>query len=137
MMDYKKSLSEDGGDLEKVYEYLQKKGLSTADKKSRQLVAEGRIGSYIHDFCIIVLIEDNCETVFGGRGETFKELVDDLAKQVAFCPQGDGSLQHRRSIAWTIIGAPVSLCSAFVVTGRATVHRNTDGTSPGPSHNFQ
>ncbi|XP_019255642.1 PREDICTED: uncharacterized protein LOC109234212 isoform X2 [Nicotiana attenuata] len=87
MMDCKKALSETGGDLEKAQEYLRKKGLSTADKKSSRLAAEGRIGSYIHDSRIGVLIEINCETDFVGRSETFKEFVDDLAMQVAACPQ--------------------------------------------------
>ncbi|KAL9993474.1 putative translation elongation factor EFTs/EF1B, UBA-like superfamily, nucleic acid-binding protein [Helianthus debilis subsp. tardiflorus] len=87
MMDCKKALSETGGDIEKAQEYLRKKGLSTADKKSARLAAEGRIGSYIHDSRIGVLIEVNCETDFVGRSEKFKELVDDLAMQVVACPK--------------------------------------------------
>ncbi|XP_031272162.1 uncharacterized protein LOC116130586 [Pistacia vera] len=87
MMDCKKALSETGGDLERAQEYLRKKGLSAADKKSSRLAAEGRIGSYIHDSRIGVLIEVNCETDFVGRSEKFKELVDDLAMQVVACPQ--------------------------------------------------
>ncbi|KAK6151821.1 hypothetical protein DH2020_014456 [Rehmannia glutinosa] len=87
MMDCKKALSETGGDLEKAQEYLRKKGLSSADKKSSRLAAEGRIGSYIHDSRIGVLIEVNCETDFVGRSQNFKELVDDLAMQVVACPQ--------------------------------------------------
>ncbi|KAJ4970210.1 hypothetical protein NE237_003309 [Protea cynaroides] len=87
MMDCKKALAETGGNLEKAQEYLRKKGLSTADKKSSRLAAEGRIGSYIHDSRIGVLIEVNCETDFVGRSEKFKELVDDLAMQVVACPQ--------------------------------------------------
>ncbi|XP_065850373.1 polyprotein of EF-Ts, chloroplastic isoform X2 [Euphorbia lathyris] len=86
MMDCKKALSETGGDLEKAQEYLRKKGLSAADKKSSRLAAEGRIGSYIHDSRIGVLIEVNCETDFVGRSENFKELVDDLAMQVVASP---------------------------------------------------
>ncbi|CAN1764945.1 Polyprotein of EF-Ts, chloroplastic [Linum perenne] len=78
MMDCKKALSETGGDLEKAQEYLRKKGLSSADKKSSRIAAEGRIGSYIHDSRIGVLIE---------RSEEFKELVNDLAMQVVACPQ--------------------------------------------------
>ncbi|CAI0628779.1 unnamed protein product [Linum tenue] len=78
MMDCKKALAETGGDLEKAQDYLRKKGLSSADKKSSRLAAEGRIGSYIHDSRIGVLIEVNCET---------DELVDDLAMQVVACPQ--------------------------------------------------
>ncbi|MCL7050266.1 hypothetical protein MKW94_028403 [Papaver nudicaule] len=87
MMDCKKALAETEGDLEKAQEYLRKKGLSTADKKSSRLAAEGRIGSYIHDTRIGVLIEVNCETDFVGRSEKFKELVDDLAMQAVACPQ--------------------------------------------------
>lgn len=87
MMDCKRALSETEGDLGKAQEYLRKKGLSTADKKSSRLAAEGRIGSYIHDSRIGVLIEVNCETDFVARGEKFKELVDDLAMQVVACPQ--------------------------------------------------
>ncbi|XP_048133898.1 polyprotein of EF-Ts, chloroplastic isoform X2 [Rhodamnia argentea] len=87
MMDCKKALSETGGNLEKAQEYLRKKGLSTADKKSSRLAAEGRIGCYIHDSRIGVLVEVNSETDFVGRSEKFKELVDDLAMQVVACPQ--------------------------------------------------
>ncbi|XP_057785773.1 polyprotein of EF-Ts, chloroplastic [Salvia miltiorrhiza] len=87
MMDCKKALSETGGDLEKAHEYLRKKGLAAADKKSSRIAAEGRIGTYIHDSRIGVLIEVNCETDFVGRSENFKELVDDLAMQVVASPQ--------------------------------------------------
>ncbi|ONK60779.1 uncharacterized protein A4U43_C08F22520 [Asparagus officinalis] len=87
MMDCKKALTETGGDLEKAQEYLRKKGLSSADKKSSRLAVEGRISSYIHDSRIGVLIEVNSETDFVARNEKFKELVDDLAMQVVACPQ--------------------------------------------------
>ncbi|KAK9697704.1 hypothetical protein RND81_08G054900 [Saponaria officinalis] len=87
MMDCKKALSETGGDVEKAQEYLRKKGLASAEKKSSRIAAEGRIGTYIHDARIGVLIEVNCETDFVGRSENFKEMVDDLAMQVAACPQ--------------------------------------------------
>lgn len=87
MMDCKKALSETGGDIVKAQEFLRKKGLASADKKASRATAEGRIGSYIHDSRIGVLIEVNCETDFVSRGEIFKELVEDLAMQVAACPQ--------------------------------------------------
>lgn len=86
-MDCKKALSETGGDIVKAQEFLRKKGLASADKKASRATAEGRIGSYIHDSRIGVLIEVNCETDFVSRGEIFKELVEDLAMQVAACPQ--------------------------------------------------
>ncbi|CAI0628777.1 unnamed protein product [Linum tenue] len=87
MMDCKKALSETGGDIIKAIEFLRTKGLASAEKKASRTTAEGRIGSYIHDSRIGILIEVNCETDFVSRGEIFKELVDDLAMQVAACPQ--------------------------------------------------
>lgn len=87
MMDCKKALSETGGDIIKAQEFLRKKGLASADKKASRVTAEGRIGSYIHDSRIGILVEVNCETDFVSRGEIFKELVDDIAMQVAACPQ--------------------------------------------------
>jgi elongation factor Ts len=87
MMDCKKALSETEGDIVKAQEYLRKKGLASADKKSSKVTAEGRIGSYIHDNRIGILVEVNCETDFVARGDIFTELVEDLAMQVAACPQ--------------------------------------------------
>lgn len=87
MMDCKKALSETGGDIVKAQEFLRKKGLASAEKKASRVTAEGRIGSYIHDSRIGVLVEVNCETDFVSRGDIFKELVEDLAMQVAACPQ--------------------------------------------------
>jgi len=87
MMDCKKALTETGGDLLKAQEFLRKKGLASADKKSGRIAAEGRVGSYIHDNRIGVLIEVNCETDFVSRGDSFKQLVEDLAMQVVACPQ--------------------------------------------------
>lgn len=87
MMDCKKALSESGGDIVKAQEFLRKKGLASADKKASRATAEGRIGSYIHDSRIGILLEVNCETDFVSRGDIFKELVDDLAMQAAACPQ--------------------------------------------------
>lgn len=87
MMDCKKALAETAGDIVKAQEFLRKKGLASAEKKSSRVTAEGRIGSYIHDSRIGILVEVNCETDFVSRGDIFKELVDDLAMQAAACPQ--------------------------------------------------
>lgn len=86
-MDCKKALAETSGDIVEAQEYLRKKGLASADKKASRATAEGRIGSYIHDSRIGILLEVNCETDFVARGDIFKQLVDDLAMQVAACPQ--------------------------------------------------
>ena len=84
IMDCKKALKECDGDLEKAADYLKKKGIADASKKSSRVAAEGAIGSYIHmGGKIGVIIEVNCETDFVAKTDEFKELVHNLAMQVA------------------------------------------------------
>lgn len=84
MMDCKKALQETGGDLEKAVQYLREKGLAAAAKKAGRVAAEGLIDAYVHgDGRIGVLIEVNCETDFVAKTDEFRQLVRDLALQVA------------------------------------------------------
>ena len=87
MMDCKKALNETDGNLDKAIEWLRKKGIASAEKKSGRVAAEGAIGSYIHTGSRVgVLIELNCETDFVARGEIFQELLKDVSMQIAACP---------------------------------------------------
>lgn len=87
MMDCKKALKETDGDMEKAIEWLRQKGIASADKKAGRVAAEGLVGSYIHTGGRVgVLVEVNCETDFVARREEFKELVRDIAMQIAACP---------------------------------------------------
>ncbi len=87
MMDCKKALNETNGNLEKAIEWLRKKGIASAEKKSGRVAAEGSIGSYIHTGSRVgVLLELNCETDFVARGEIFQSLLKDISMQVAACP---------------------------------------------------
>ena len=87
MMDCKKALNETDGNLEKASEWLRKKGIASAEKKSGRVAAEGSIGSYIHTGSRVgVLLELNCETDFVARGEIFQSLLKDVSMQVAACP---------------------------------------------------
>lgn len=84
MMDCKKALAEVNGDMEKAIEYLRKKGLATAAKRAGKTANEGLVQAYIHGGGRIgVLIEVNCETDFVARTDDFRELVHNLAMQVA------------------------------------------------------
>jgi len=84
MMDCKKALTENGGDIEKAVTYLREKGLAAAAKKSGRVAAEGLIESYIHGVGRIgVLVEVNCETDFVALTDDFKSLVRDIAMQIA------------------------------------------------------
>ena len=87
MMDCKKALNESNGNLEKALEWLRKKGIASAEKKSGRVAAEGSIGSYIHTGSRVgVLLELNCETDFVARGDIFQSLLKDVSMQVAACP---------------------------------------------------
>ena len=48
MMDCKKALEESGGDIDKAIDWLRKRGVTKAAKKSDRETTEGRIQSYIH-----------------------------------------------------------------------------------------
>jgi len=87
MMDCKKALNETDGNLDKALEWLRKKGIASAEKKSGRIAAEGSIGSYIHTGSRVgVLLELNCETDFVARGDIFQSLLKDVSMQVAACP---------------------------------------------------
>ena len=83
LMDCKKALAQTSGDAEKALQVLREKGLATAAKKSGRTASEGLISSYIHMDKLGVLVEVNCETDFVARTEDFKNLVKDIAMQVA------------------------------------------------------
>ena len=84
MMDCKKALTETNGDMEKAVDYLREKGIAKAAKKAGRIAAEGIVDSYIHmGGKVGVLLEVNCETDFVARGDQFKELVHDIALQIA------------------------------------------------------
>jgi elongation factor Ts len=87
MMDCKKALKENEGDLSKATEWLRQKGITSAEKKSGRVAAEGIVGSYIHTGGRVgVLVEVNCETDFVARREEFQTLARNIAMQVAACP---------------------------------------------------
>lgn len=87
-MDCKAALVATNGELQAAADFLRKKGVSSAAKKSSRSTGEGLVESYIHPGGKVgVLIEVNCETDFVARTDAFKTLVRDLAMQIAAaCP---------------------------------------------------
>jgi elongation factor Ts len=84
MMDCKKALTETNGDADKAVEYLREKGIAKAASKAGRIAAEGLVESYIHGGGRIgVLVEVNIETDFAAKNEEFKQLVKDIAMQIA------------------------------------------------------
>lgn len=84
MMNCKKALAENDGNIEKAMEWLRQKGIAKAGKVADRVAAEGIIDSYIHTGGRVgVLVEVNCETDFVARREEFQSLSRDLAMQIA------------------------------------------------------
>ncbi|WP_417448970.1 translation elongation factor Ts [Kordiimonas sp.] len=78
MMDCKKALAENDGDLEAAVDWLRTKGLAAAAKKSGRVAAEGLVGVKA-DGNKAAVIEVNSETDFVARNDKFQQFVADLA----------------------------------------------------------
>ncbi|MCH9807459.1 MAG: translation elongation factor Ts [Alphaproteobacteria bacterium] len=87
MMDCKKALTENGGDMEAAVDWLRKKGLSKAAKKADRVAAEGLVGAKSTGTAGAV-VEINSETDFVARNEQFQGMVGDIT-DLALAANGD------------------------------------------------
>jgi elongation factor Ts len=84
MMDCKKALEQNGGDMAKAEAWLKEKGLSAAAKKASREANEGMVEVYSHmGGRMAVMVEVNCETDFVARMPEFRELAHSVALQIA------------------------------------------------------
>jgi len=84
MMDCKKALEENGGDMAKAAEWLRAKGILKAEKRADRVVKEGRVEIYHHhNGKLAVMVEVACETDFVARTDDFKTLCRDVAMHIA------------------------------------------------------
>ena len=84
MMDCKEALAAVDGDFEKAIDFLRKKGLSAATKRSSKAAKDGTVASYIHmGGRIGVMVEINCETDFVAKTEDFQTMARDIAMHIA------------------------------------------------------
>ncbi len=74
MMDCKHALAETDGDIETAIDWLRKKGLAKAAKKSGRIAADGLVGVAVEDL-VGVVVEVNSETDFVARNDDFQGLV--------------------------------------------------------------
>ncbi len=87
MMDCKQALTETKGDIEEAIDWLRKKGLSKAAKKSGRVAAEGLVG-FATDGTGGAIVEVNSETDFVARNDNFQAMVGEIAK-LALKAEGD------------------------------------------------
>jgi elongation factor Ts len=118
MMDCKNALSETEGDVEAAIDWLRKKGLAKAAKKSGRVAAEGLVGVAVKDN-VGVVVEVNSETDFVARNDDFQGLVRGvLAVALDRSPHVD---------AETVLGAPYAgggSVSEAIANAIATIGEN-------------
>ncbi len=78
MMECKKALTENAGNIEAAADWLRATGLVKADKKATRIAAEGRV-ALAHGDGRSLLVELNCETDFVGKDENFAKLASSVA----------------------------------------------------------
>lgn len=84
MMDCKKALSENDGNMDKAVDFLRQKGLAVAAKRADRATSEGIIETYIHaNGKMGAMVEVGCETDFVAKTDAFIEFAKDIAMHVA------------------------------------------------------
>lgn len=81
MMECKKALEENAGDMEKAIVWLRERGMSRAAKKADRIAAEGVVEVIVNDAGnAAAVLEVNCETDFVAKNEDFRKLVREAAE---------------------------------------------------------
>ncbi len=88
MMECKKALTQNNGDIEAAIEWLRKQGLAKADKKASRVAAEGRV-VLAQDGGKAALVEVNSETDFVAKDESFVAFANEVAKAALAANAGD------------------------------------------------
>ena len=90
MMDCKKALVNNDGDMDKAIDWLREKGLAQAAKKASRIAAEGVVTQYITPCgCTGVVVEVNCETDFVAKTDNFVNFANNVARHIAMANPAD------------------------------------------------
>jgi elongation factor Ts len=137
MMDCKKALIEMGGDFEQSVDWLRKKGLAAAAKKSSRVAAEGLVGAYSAGTSA-ALVEVNSETDFVARNDRFQALVSQIS-QAAVAVKGDEAALKNALIEGGTVDAAITSLVAVIgenMTFRRAVYLSvTEGVVATYIHN--
>ncbi|RMH91128.1 elongation factor Ts [Lysobacter pythonis] len=127
MMECKKALTENNGDIEAAADWLRKTGLAKADKKADRVAAEGRIGM-AQAPGKAALVEVNSETDFVAKDGNFTGFVDAVAQAALDAADiealkaariGDATVEETRAAVVAKVGENVQL--------RRMVHIDSEG----------
>lgn len=139
MMDAKKALTENDGDMEAAVDWLRTKGLAKAAKKSGRTAAEGLVAVKVeggHG----VAVEVNSETDFVGKNADFQKMVAgiaDVAVSVSdvdalkAADMGGKSVEQTVTDAVAVIGENMSVRRMATVDGDTVVSYVHNAAAPG------
>lgn len=113
MMDCKRALGETSGDFEAAIDWLRKKGIAKAEKKSGRIASEGMAYAYSNGKkgC---LVEVNAETDFVAKNDKFTSFVETLAKLVA--DKGTTDVDAIKALSWPEGGTVAEKLTELVAT---------------------
>lgn len=117
MMDAKKALEANNGDMEAATQWLRVQGLASAAKRSDRIAGEGAV-AVVRDGNAAGIVELRCETDFVAKSEEFVGLVDEIAARVA--AEGEGAtaqFQDRLETLLTTLKENISLGRVHRVEG--------------------
>ena len=97
ILDCRRALQENDGDVEKAAQWLREQGLAGASKRADRERSEGAVSAIVTDQGVGALVSLECETDFVAKSPDFVNLVDLLAETLA--TKGDGALaEHEATI---------------------------------------
>jgi elongation factor Ts len=121
-MDCKAALLESNGDMEKAIDFLRKKGMASAAKRSGREAKEGLIAALVHRNSA-VLVEANCETDFVARTDDFRALLNLALAEVD--ANGENAIASQK-VADRVAELSGKIGEKILV-GRAKKFQTTDG----------
>ena len=139
MMECKKALEENAGDMEKAIVWLRERGMSRAAKKEGRVTAEGIVEVYVNPAKDAgVLLEVNCETDFVSKNEQFQKFTKDLAELALKSKASNVSeLEHLKLGSETVKERLANLIATIgenMQLRRVQVVSTTNGVVSGYSH---
>ena len=139
MMDAKKALTENNGDMEAAVDWLRTKGLAKAAKKSGRTAAEGLVAVKV-DGSKGVAVEVNSETDFVGKNADFQKMVASIADvavgqsdvdALKAADMGGKSVEQTVTDAVAVIGENMSVRRMAAIEGDTVVSYVHNAAAPG------
>lgn len=91
MMDAKKALEANDGDMRAATQWLRVQGLASAAKRADRDAGEGTV-AVVRNGSVAAIVELRCETDFVAKSEEFVSLADEIAARV--CAEGESAVTH-------------------------------------------